>query len=353
MDEPKRQQTLPSRENTFSNVQPTRSHTDPTATEPKQERERSHLSKRLHASSLRSKALPGSAQHRHHHSVRHAARNTVQSAIDLKPPTSFDALLGRRQKSPEGSRRGSTNPQAQAQQEWDFAQQQAEAERRRVKPEDVQKIREENEQREVELRGALKKVEELGMQSTRQLDNTYYSILEKAETLRNTVQEMQRLANDTRATRENFESSARELEQDVTSTLDGFGEFKQQEETVDALVERLAESKRQTDTLNGRLEDARKRVEAYHRAYREQQAKRRKQIHITWSSLLAAAVVIVAILITKNRQHLDLPRWSDGIGDTLMKVGGVLNEAASPVTTKLKSSHTQDPVLESIFEGVT
>jgi len=351
MDEPKRQRTLPSRADTFSNMQPTRSHTDPTSEQPKQERERSHLSKRLHAGSLRSKALPGTAQHKHYHSVRHAAKNTVQSAIDLKPPTSFDAILGRGRRSPDSSRRGSTNPQA-AQQEWDFAQQQAEAERRRVKPEDVQKLREENEKREVELRGALKKVEELGMQSTRELDDTYYSILEKAETLRNTVQEMQRLADDSRSTRETFESSAKELEQDVTKTLDGFGEFKQQEETIDALVERLAKSKSKTDTLNDRLEDARKRVETYEREYREKQAKRRKRIHITWSSLLAAVVVIVALLVARNHRHIEF-QLSDGLGKTLVEMGDVVHAVVSPITTRLKASPTGDPLLESIFGDVT
>lgn len=352
MDQPKRQSTLPSRADTFSNMQPTRSHTDPTAEQPKQERERSHLSKRLHAGSLRSKALPGSAQHKHHHSVRHAARSTVQSAIDLKPPTSFDAILGRnRRSSPDSSTRNSTNAQA-AQQEWDFAQQQAEAERRRVKPEDVQKIREENEKREVELRGALKKVEELGMQSTRELDDTYYSILEKAETLRNTVQEMQRLADDSKATRETFENSARELEQDVNKTLDGFGEFKQQEETIDALVERLAKSKSKTDTLNDRLEDARKRVETYDRRYREKQAKRRKRIHITWSSLLAAVVVIVGLLIARNHRHIEF-QLSDGLGKKLVEMGDVVHDIASPITTRLKASPTEDPLIESMFGDVS
>lgn len=152
-----------SRDESYS--KPTRSQTTP---EEQPERSRGHargLSKKLHAHSIRSKAHDHG--HKSHRSVRHAAKDTVQSAIDIKPPVTFDSILRRGDKrSPDSSRRGSGNPQNQ---DWDFAQQQAEAERRRVKPEDVRKLRSENEKREKELLAALKKVEQLGMQSTRQL----------------------------------------------------------------------------------------------------------------------------------------------------------------------------------------
>ncbi|KAM0715041.1 hypothetical protein Q7P37_009506 [Cladosporium fusiforme] len=332
--------------------QPTDSHSKPTRsrTDPEEQPQRSHarnLSKKLHAHSIRSKAHG----HKPHRSVRHAAKDTVQSAIDIKPPVSFDAILRRGDKrSPDSSRRGSTNPQSQLQQDWDFAQQQAEAEKRRVNPADVQKLRRENEKREVELRAALKKVEELGMQNTRQLDDTYYSILEKAESMRNTLAEMQRLADESRKARAQFEEDTKEIESSTIKTMEAFGEFKTQEETIDGYVTRLAESKAKTEGLNERLEGARKRVEAYEKGYREAQAKRRKQWHITWGSLAAVVVLMLALVIAQNYRHIGYQ--SRGIGKVMVEVGDAVGDAVSPVTQKLKPSPSEDPVLRDMFEKV-
>lgn len=326
-------------------MKPARSRTDP-----EEQPERSHarnLSRKLHAHSIRSKANG----HKPHRSVRHAAKDTVQSAIDIKPPVSFDAILRRGDKrSPDSSRRGSTNPQNQLQQDWDFAQQQADAEKRQVKPADVKKLRRENEKRESELRASLKKVEELGMQNTRQLDDTYYSILEKAESMRNTLAEMQRLADESRNSRLQFEKDTQELDSSTDGTLAAFGEFKTQEETIDGYVTRLADSKAKTERLNERLEGARTRVEAYEKGYREAQAKRRKQWHITWGSLAAVVVLMLALVIAQNYRHIGYQ--SRGYGKLVVAVGDAVGEVARPVTQNLKPSPSEDPVLKDMFEKV-
>lgn len=329
---------------------PARAHTSP---EEQPERSYGHarnLSKKLHAHSIRSRAaLPGTSSHGHksHRSVRHAAKDTVQSAIDIKPPVTFDSILRRGDKrSPDSSRRGSANPQGQ---DWDFAQQQAEAERRRVKPEDVRKLRSENEKSEKELLGALKRVEELGMQSTRQLDDTYYGILEKAENMRNTLAEMQRLADESRSSREKFEQDAQELKAETEKSMDSFGEFKTQEETIDGYVSRLADSKAKTEGLNERLEAARKRVEAYEKRYRETRAKSRQRWNITWGSLAATLVVLVALLIARHYRHIG--HQLSG-GTTVIAMGDAVDKIASPVTEKLMSSPSEDPLLRDMFEEV-
>jgi hypothetical protein len=295
--------------------------------------------------------------------VRHAAKDTVQSAIDIKPPATFDYILRRGdrgdkdkdkdKRSPDSSRRGSlrANQQGgQSSQDWDFAQQQAEAEKRRIKPEDVRRLRAENDRKERELQGALKRVEALGMQSTRQLDDTYYSILEKAESMRNTLAEMQRLADESRAAREKFETEAGELEDETGKTMDGFGEFKKAEESIDGYVNRLAQAKTKTEGLNERLEGARKRVEAYEKAYRDSQAKRRKQWNITWGALLAGAVLVFALLIAKNHRHVGYQ--FSGLGKAAVVVGDVVDEIARPVAQRVMPSPSEDPVLAEMFEDV-
>jgi uncharacterized protein YukE len=322
-------------------------------TSPEEQPSRSHnhargLSKKLHAHSIRSKAHNNG--HKPHRSVRHAAKDTVQSAIDIKPPVTFDSILRRGdrsdKRSPDSSRRGSANPQTQ---DWDFAQQQAEAEKRRVKPEDVRRLRGENEKRERELLAALKRVEQLGMQSTRQLDDTYYSILEKAENMRNTLAEMQRLADESRSSREKFEHEARGLKEQTERTMNGFGEFKSQEEAIDGYVSRLAESKSKTEGLNERLEAARKRVEAYEKRYRETRAKSRQRWNITWGTLAAVLVFLLALVVARHYRHIG---YQSNGGRGLVAMGDVVDKIAAPVTEKLMPTSSEDPVLMEMFENV-
>lgn len=373
MDPPRHRPTA-SQGNSYSKS--THSHTDRSEDAPPERSHARNLSKRLHAHGIRSRAgLPGSHGHKHdkhdkqdkqdkqgghkaHRSVRHAAKDTVQSAIDIKPPVTFDYILRRGdrgdkdkdKRSPDSSRRGSLRANQQSSQDWDFAQQQAEAERRRVKPEDVRRLRGENDRKEKELQVALKRVEALGMQSTRQLDDTYYSILEKAENMRNTLAEMQRLADESRAAREKFEAEAAGLRDETERTMDGFGEFKKAEESIDGYVTRLAEAKAKTDGLNERLEGARKRVEAYEKRYRDSQAKRRKQWNITWGALLAGVVLVFALLIAKNHRHVGYQ--FNGLGKAAVVVGDVVDEIARPVTQKVMPSPSEDPVLRDMFEEV-
>jgi hypothetical protein len=330
MDTPFHRPTA-SRGSTYT--KPTQPHTTP-----EEQPSRSHghargLSKKLHAHSIRSKTHTNNG-HKPHRSVRHAAKDTVQSAIDIKPPVTFDSLLRRGdrsdKRSPDSSRRGSANPQQN--QDWDFAQQQAEAEKRRVKPEDVRRLRGENEKRERELLAALKRVEQLGMQSTRQLDDTYYSILEKAENMRNTLAEMQKLADESRSSREKFEHEAMGLKEQTEKTMNGF-----------------AESKSKTEGLNERLEAARKRVEAYEKRYRETRAKSRQRWNITWGTLAAVLVFLLALVVARHYRHIG---YQSNGGRGLVAVGDVVDKIAAPITEKLMPTSSEDPVLMEMFENV-
>merc|ERR1711939_869523 len=110
--------TIPRSDTGFTDVAPTRSRTDPPAH--RSDKERSHLHRRLHhANTMTGKDSHN--QHRHRH--RDRAKDTVQSAIDLKPPISFDQLLRRDRKSPLTGRHESPNQQQRDIEEWQVQQQ--------------------------------------------------------------------------------------------------------------------------------------------------------------------------------------------------------------------------------------
>ncbi|KAK5126977.1 hypothetical protein LTR85_008336 [Meristemomyces frigidus] len=330
----------------LASVGPARSRTDPPTQ--RHDREKSHLHRRLHANTITGKGAHSSS-HRH----RDKARDTVSSAIDFRPPISFDSLLRRDRKSPDSSRRGSAGQQQQRDvSEW-RAQQQAQAERearRRVKPEEVGKAKAENAKREEELRHSLKEVEELGMSSTRQLDDTYYAVLEKASILRSTVASLQQLAEESQRMHKQFQEDADALEKETRRNIEGFGNFDEQEKTINELVGKLKGSKSDTDKLNERLEAARNRIEAYEKRENAKRSKRRKQWNATWGTLVGVLVLLIAILLLKHHRHVAYKL--DGVGVKLAHAGDVAEDAVRRIPTILRPapSPSEDPYLQRLFD---
>ena len=325
---------------------PTRSRTDPPAPE-QQRTERALIPRRLHASTLRSKGQFDSGNHHQHHHRRHHAKDTVQSAIELKPPITFDHILRRDKKSPDSSRTGSQNQQLQ-QLDRNASIQQPEIIQRRVRPEDVAKAKRDNAKREEDLRESLRNVEEVGMSSTRQLDDTYYAILEKASILRSTVSSLQQLADESRRLHSSFQEDTNKLERDTKQNLDSFGNFNQQERTINKLVSKLQDSKGRTDQLNDRLESARLRIEGYEEREIVKQAKRRQRWHITWGTLLGVFTLIVAILLARNRRAVG--HQLDTVGEHLVRLGDIAEDVVAPLSARLKSPPSEDPYLRSLFD---
>lgn len=323
-------------------ILPTRSRTDPPA--PEQHRsQRDGIRKRLHANTLGQLSTnnnPRQYLHQHHHH-RNVAKDTVQSAIELKPPINFEKLLSRDKKSPEQSSKDVTSNQR----DEESATPQPEEPLRKVSTADVAKARRDNAKREEELRASLKGVEKVGMDSTRQLDDTYYSILEKASILRFTVASLQQLANESKRMHSSFKKETTKLESETKQSVESFDNFDQQEETINALIARLQESRDKTNGLNDRLESARLRVEAYEGRDNAKQARRRAQWHTAWLALFSVTVVLVAILVLKNRD-----RVGDAVEQQLLRIGDLVEDVAAPRIARLKASPTEDPFLHKLFD---
>ncbi|WPH00107.1 Hypothetical protein R9X50_00293000 [Acrodontium crateriforme] len=332
----------------LANAAPSRSHTDLPTTSPEKRSERIHLHKRIHSNTVSSKHQTPS------HSHRQRAKDTVQSAIELKPPVSLEHLLRREKKGPETSRQGSSEQQRHNEnsEEWQTLQElrAKEAAMRRVKPQDVEKAKAENAKRDEQLRQRLKQVEDIGMDSTRQLDDTYYAILEKASMLRSIVAGLQQLAEESRRMHTSFKEETAQLEQTTRQDLESFNNFTQQEQAIDDLVARLKASKAETEKLNQRLEKTRLRIEAYEKRESAKESKRRKQWHATWGTLLGIVVVLLSLVFLKHYQSIALK--VDGVGKTLAEGGEIIEDIMLSSITKLTSaSHSlEDPYLEKLFD---
>lgn len=329
-------------------LSPTRSRTDPPAAA--HDHEKSHLHRRLHSNSLRNRAFTAGREH----GYRHAAKETVQSAMELKPPISFDTLL-RRDKKTSDSHRHKENQTRQTEQqqhevnEW-TVQQAKLAEERRLLPEQIEKAKKDNVRREAELRDSLKNVEDVAMTSTRQLDDTYYAILEKASLLRSTVQSIQQLAEESRKMHSSFDDEREQLEQDTKKSLEAFGNFDVQESTINQLVEQLKVSKDRTNQLNDRLLAARNRVAAYEEREKQKRKTNRQRWGVIWAVLAAVLALVIAVMVAKNSTKVG--SYPHKVAKALDNLGHEVMEIASPVAAMLvpTASQSHDSVLGRMFD---
>ncbi|KAF2831412.1 hypothetical protein CC86DRAFT_366778 [Ophiobolus disseminans] len=230
-----------------------------------------HKSHRHHHSSRRDK------EHRHTSSRRHA-KEVVQSAIQL-PPTSFGDLLkqarGSKDTTPSHSRKGSVAPGVDGNAESKESNEVGITipPRRPLRPEDVELGRKRVVARERDLHTALKSLSDQSLKTSRRLDDTYYSILEKASVLRQTIGTLQELSGLTKELHENFESDTKELLDDVQGQIDGFGSFDTQQKQIVDLEERVTASKNKAGSLTDRLAHAKERVDARAKSEGEWEAK--------------------------------------------------------------------------------
>lgn len=325
----------------MAELAPVKSVTDPPAPEQPRAHQRNAISRRLHASSFRSRGqyVPGDTQHSQH---RHNGMgSTLRSAIELGPAITLDKVLRRNRKSAEHVREDGQDP-TQVDGAGSILDQ-TEIAHRNVTSEQVVKAKEDNAKREEELRASLKVVEEVGMNSTRQLDDKYYSILEKASILRSTVTSLQQLAEECARIRTHFQEDSGELERETNNNISSFGNFDQQEKSIDDLVNRLKDSRDATGKLHDRLESARLRVEEYEKQENEFQSKRRARWRMIWAASLGILTLIVAILVIQHRGEVD--EGLNTAGQRLVKVANM-----AEIMNVGSNSSGEDPYLEKLFD---
>lgn len=130
-----------------------------------------------------------------------------------------------------------------------------------------------------QLRTSLQNLSDQSLKTSRRLDDTYYSLLERLAQCRQTINGLQELTNLTNELHQNFETDANELAEDVQAQLEGFNNFEQQQDQVSALESRIKAGKEKAEALNGRLEEAKRRVDARAKSEAELEARNTRMEH--------------------------------------------------------------------------
>lgn len=218
------------------------------------------------------------------------------------------------------------------------------------------------EYREVGL--SLQSLTEQSLKTSRRLDDTYYSILEKVSTLRQTIGNLQELYDLTKELHENFQTDTQEIVEDVQGQLAGFQNFDAQQQQVKDLEERIRSGKEKAESLTTRLEDAKKRVDLQAKLEAEGEARTTRmyntppvsmviltdqtgRLRVLWGTLsIIAGVIIIIILLqqlkpihsTHSRTTLDF-----GSRDLLVDIedAPIPHSAKEAITGPLTARPTQ------------
>jgi DNA repair exonuclease SbcCD ATPase subunit len=285
------------------------------------------------------------------HSYRQHAKDTVQSAIELKPPISLDHLLRRERRGPNASKHGSSSAAPISREEHgNIVIHETPLERARwripVGPAELAKVRDTNVQREADLRESLSHVEDTAMNSIRELDATYYAVLEKAAMLRSTVSSLQRLSEDSQRLNSDFKKERATLERLAAQSLDNLDGYNAQEQTINDLVAKLESAQSKRERLNKRLEHAQQRMEQFELRSKELGRVRRRRFRAIYISIISLFILIFALIFAKNRH-------ASGDSITQIKTDGILlGIIASHVTGLAEPSATADtdPYLDKLFD---
>jgi hypothetical protein len=148
-----------------------------------------------------------------------------------------------------------------------------------------------------ELRNALMDLNTLSNNTTRRLDNTYYSVLEKLSVLQGMITSLQELAKMTRSLNEEFKVEASKVVEEVEGSLAGFQEFEGQQKQIEGLGERVKAGRGRIRALTARVDVVRERVEGWEKAEEEWQDRARKRFRVLWVVMSIAAAIFIAFSI--------------------------------------------------------
>jgi hypothetical protein len=265
--------------------------------------------------------------HRHHH-----ARDTIQSAVQLQHPFSFENYnplrraqqhhhRSRRDPSPEKSQRNEVEqeqepPKPQWSPEVEYAVDHPP--HQLVTPETIAHERRLRQKRQDHVSTALNALSRDAHTATRKLDDTYYALLQKVGLLKATIASFQDLHSCLDDTTKDFATRSDSLVKDITGQIDAFQNMSQQDESINSLVKRLHTAKERAESFESRLESCRSRLERWEKKEQEKNKRNNRTWALVLTSLAAFIILILAIVLWKKGSLTSVTEkpseWKEALG---------------------------------------
>ncbi|KAK3300268.1 uncharacterized protein B0H64DRAFT_369536 [Chaetomium fimeti] len=151
--------------------------------------------------------------------------------------------------------------------------------------------------RESGLQRSLAELESFTTSTTKQLDDTYYGVLEKLGSLQGTVMALKELCERSRQLNSNFGTEADDLVTDINAQLDTFGQFEDQQQRIESLQGRIQSRRELIRSLGERVNAVSARIEGWERADREWQEKTRKRLKAVWVVTSVIFFLVLSLFI--------------------------------------------------------
>lgn len=185
------------------------------------------------------------------------------------------------------------------------------------------------------LQRSLAELESFASATTKQLDDTYYSFLEKLSALQNTVAALRELSEQSRQLNNSFETEADDVVTDITAQLESFGQFEDQQQRIESLQTRIHAGRERIASLSERVDSVSERIERWERADWEWQEKTRKRLKAFWVATSVVVFLVLALFV--GSQYL--PETLEGTATRVASDGlNTLREVTGTKDGLLRSS---------------
>ncbi|KAH8593641.1 hypothetical protein B0O99DRAFT_653169 [Bisporella sp. PMI_857] len=229
--------------------------------------------------------------------------------------------------------------------------------RRIVKEGELQAEKEKAELRAIELHNTLSSLNTLSNDTTRRLDNTYYSVLEKLSTIQSTIASMKELATLTKQLNDDFVQESEEVIEEVETSLDGFEGFEKQQKRIGDLAARVKAGRNKIKVLVSRVEVVREKINTWEKMEVEWQESTRKRLRILWIVIAVTGLLITGVLAfqytpAKTQGPAVIKGWNASlVGGALSDEENIVNETfnlrrhTEEALAKLKEPDKEEEVL--------
>lgn len=178
----------------------------------------------------------------------------------------------------------------------------------------------------------------LSNNTTRRLDNTYYSVLEKFSVLHSNIMSMKELASEAKQLNEEFKTESERVIHEVEVQIDGFEDIEDQQKRIQGLQGRVQVGRERVKTLGERVEIVRDKVEGWEKAEGEWQEKTRRRLRILWIMMAVVAAFLVALMgfrMTPARSGADLLKGvnTSSLAEVLLDLERIGNQSLHWKTT--------------------
>ncbi|SPN97094.1 uncharacterized protein DNG_00610 [Cephalotrichum gorgonifer] len=151
------------------------------------------------------------------------------------------------------------------------------------------------------LKQCIVDLSDLSSDTTRLLDDTYSSVLEKMGVLQSTILGLKELALQSQEVAETFEREVTEIRDETNAQISDFDNFQMQEERIGVLRRRVDVSRDKISSLGARVDVVRDMVEGWERADREWQERTRRRLMVVWG--VTSAIISVLALLYLGAQY--------------------------------------------------